>query len=123
MDAEPLRGHYRTMAKNTIIQITDDLDGSKNAQEVSFSYQGTDYTIDLGKKNLAAFEQALKPYISAATKVPKRAARSSRSAKSRSTNQNVADVRDWAKSAGVEVSDRGRIPKAVLEQYEAAQGR
>ncbi|PVG82131.1 hypothetical protein DDE18_15765 [Nocardioides gansuensis] len=109
------------MAKTTITQITDDLDGSKDAQEVSFSYQGTDYTIDLGKKNMAAFEKALKPYISAATKVSKRAARSGRSAKPRTANQNLAAVRAWAKSAGLEVSDRGRIPKSVLAQYEAAQ--
>lgn len=122
MDALLLGRHYHVVAKTTITQITDDLDGSKDAEEVSFSYNGTDYTIDLGKKNLAALEKALKPYLAAATKVPKGSARTSRSAKSRSTNQNLAVVREWARSSGIDVSDRGRIPTAVLEQYKAAQG-
>ncbi|QIX26940.1 Lsr2 family protein [Nocardioides sp. JQ2195] len=109
------------MAKTTLIQITDDLDGSKHAQEISFAFQGTDYTIDLGKKNLAGLEKALKPYISAATKVPRSSNRTSRSTKPKATNQNLTAVRKWAASNGLEISDRGRIPKAVLEQYSAAQ--
>jgi hypothetical protein len=50
-----------------MIEITDDLDGSKDAEEVSFSFRGTDDTIALGKKNLAAFEKALRPYLKAGT--------------------------------------------------------
>jgi hypothetical protein len=29
-------------------------------------------------------------------------------------------VRAWAKSQGIQVSERGRIPASVVEQYEAA---
>jgi hypothetical protein len=32
-------------------------------------------------------------------------------------------MRDWAKGKGIEVSDRGRIPASVIEQYEAEAGR
>lgn len=53
-----------TMAKTVI--TTDDLDGSSNAQEVTFSYQGRSYSIDPGRKNQAAFDKALKPYVDAA---------------------------------------------------------
>jgi len=35
-------------------------------------------------------------------------------------NQNLAAVRERAKSAGINVSDGGRFPKTVLDQYEAA---
>lgn len=111
------------MAKTTITQITDDLDGSKGADEISFSLRGSHYTIDLGKKNLAALEKALQPYIEAATKAPRAAARTRRPSKPGSSGQDLAAVRDWARSAGLEVSSRGRIPKNVLEQYEAARGR
>lgn len=121
MDVEPPRQSSSRHGKDHYTQITDDLDGSKDAEEVSFSYQGIDYSIDLGKKNIAAFEKALKPYITAATRVPKGAARSGRSPKPRSANRNLSAVRAWAKSAGLQVSDRGRIPKSVLEQYEASQ--
>jgi len=30
------------------------------------------------------------------------------------------EIRTWAKEHGIEVSERGRIPAAVLEQYRAA---
>lgn len=112
--------HHCDMAKTTIVQVTDDLDGSKGAEEVSFSFQGTDYTIDLAKKNLSSLEKALKPYIEAATKVPKGPSRRRRSSKSAGAAPNLGAVREWARSAGIEVSSRGRIPQAVLDQYEAA---
>lgn len=55
------------MAKTTI--IIDDIDGTPEAQEVQFSYAGTAYTIDLAETNRAALEDALKPYIEAASQV------------------------------------------------------
>jgi hypothetical protein len=87
------------------VQITDDLDGSADAQEVTFSFQGSEYTIDLGEKNLAALEKALKPYIDAATKTTsgsKRSPRKSvaksagarRSARSTSAGQETQAIRD-----------------------------
>ena len=109
------------MAKTTITEITDDLDGSKNAEEVSFSFRGTDYTIDLGKKNVAALEKALKPYIEVASQVSKEPARKRRPTKTANTGgRDLTAIRKWAKDAGIEVSERGRIPQAVREQYDAA---
>lgn len=110
------------MAKQTTTTITDDIDGSKDATEVAFSYNGVDYTIDLGKKNAAAFEKALKPYIEAGTKVSRRssAPRRTRSASSTASRNDLAQVREWAKSQGIEVSERGRVSASVLEQYDAA---
>lgn len=117
------------MAKTTVVHVTDDLDGSKDATEIAFSYGGVDYTIDLSKKNAAAMEKALKPYLEAATKVSGRgrtggASRSGSSSKSNSrsssSRKNYAAIREWARGQGIEVSDRGRVPSAVVEQYEAA---
>ena len=108
----------------TII-TTDDLDGSPDAETISFSYAGTDYTIDLAKKNRTAFEKALKPYLDAATGVSSR--RSSRSSSSgsrssarRRSSVDTAAVRAWAQENGMEVSERGRISRGVLEAYHAA---
>jgi hypothetical protein len=113
------------MTRTTITQITDDIDGSKDAEEVAFSFLGTDYTIDLAKKNRAAFEKAMKPYIDAATRVSRRARPGSSPKKSSTTSSRGADlkaVRAWAIENGFEVSARGRIPKAVVEAYNNAQG-
>jgi hypothetical protein len=109
------------MAKTTITQITDDIDGSKDATEIAFSFNGVDYTIDLSKKNAAAMEKALKPYIDAATKTSRRASSTGgRNGRTRSKRNDLADIRAWARSQGIEVSERGRIPASVIEQYDAA---
>ena len=111
------------MAKQTTVTITDDLDGSANAKEVSFSLNGKTWAIDLSAKNRAALEKALKPYIAKATEQgrrggPGKAKRSSSRSKSRT---DLAAVRKWAKDNGQQVSDRGRISAEVQEAYDAAQ--
>ena len=110
------------MAKTTVTHITDDIDGSKDATEVTFSFNGTDYSIDLSKKNLGAFEKAIKPYVDAATKVTGRnsASRRTKTSPSAGTRRDLASIRAWAKQQGLQVSDRGRVSAAVVEQYDAA---
>ena len=38
----------------------------------------------------------------------------------RTNRQRSGDIRAWAKEHGLAVSERGRIPASVLEQYQAA---
>jgi hypothetical protein len=111
------------MAKQTTVTMTDDLDGSANAKEVSFSLNGKAWTIDLSPKNRAALEKALKPYISKATEQGRRPSRRSRATRAASrprSRTDLAAVRDWAKSNGYQVSDRGRISADIQEAYDAA---
>ena len=125
------------MARQLIEQVTDDLDGGKADQTVSFSWEGTTYEIDLSRKNAQAFEKALKPYLSAARKAGKSgggAGRrgggrgpsrpSSRSSAARtsssSSTRDLPAVREWAKENGYEVSERGRLSSKVLEAYDEA---
>ena len=107
------------MARTVVTQITDDLDGSKGADEVRFAFNGVDYAIDLSKKNRAALEKVLKPYIDAGTKVPARGRATRRSSAAASKGRrDLSEVRAWAKEQGIGLSDRGRVPAAVLEQYD-----
>ena len=53
------------MAKTVNVVITDDLDGSPDAQTVAFSFGGHSYEIDLGPKNLAKLQKSLQPFIDA----------------------------------------------------------
>ena len=99
--------------------ISDDLDGSGNASAVSFSYNGVDYSIDLSNKNKAAFDKVMKPYLAAASKVGGRRTRSRRSAASPGKRSDLNDVRAWAKSQGMKVSDRGRVSAEVLAAFDA----
>jgi hypothetical protein len=111
-----------SMAKTVV--TTDDIDGSPNAETVTFSFEGRNFEIDLSKKSRSALEKALKPYIDAARPVgSSRASRSgnSRGRGRRSSSVDLAAVRAWAAENGLAVSDRGRISASVLEQYQAAQ--
>lgn len=109
--------HNLAMAKNTIVEITDDIDGSKNAQEVTFSFQGVNYTVDLAKKNLTTFEKALQPYIDVATKVPGSRVATKRAGAAQ--RQDLAAIRAWAQENGIKIAPRGRISRDVMARYEA----
>src|SRR5260221_14183216 len=58
------------MSRSVSVIITDDLDGSENAETVSFGFRGVNYEVDLGKKNLAKLEKALAAFIEAGRKAP-----------------------------------------------------
>src|SRR3546814_17482906 len=56
-----------------IRQLIDDLDGKPIddgfGDRIEFSYQGTDYVIDLRATNAEKFDAAVKPFVEAAAKV------------------------------------------------------
>jgi len=106
------------MSKNVSVIVTDDLDGSDNAETVSFGFDGVTYEIDLAKKNRAKLEKALAPYIEAGRRVPRGGRRAG--GRSGGSSADRSEVRAWAKAAGLEVSDRGRVSAEVMRQYEAA---
>ena len=83
-----------------------------------FGLGGTHYEIDLSTKNADAFRKQLAPFIEHARRVGRgQRRRPGRTAPSR---ERSADIRAWAKDQGITVSDRGRIPASVAEQYDAA---
>ena len=65
--------------------------------------------------------KALKPYLDAATKISGRSTRSRRARDSRASGprKDLPAIREWARGQGIDVSDRGRIPAAVIAQYDA----
>ena len=105
------------MAKTTVVTITDDIDGSAGAETVVFSFAGQGYEIDLGSKNLGKFRKGLQPFIDSGRKVTRQGA--ARPARSRTTRNNSSAIRAWAAEQGLAVSERGRIPAAIVAKYEA----
>jgi hypothetical protein len=77
--------------------------------------------IDLSKKNAAAFHEQLAPFIEYARKVGR--AQSRRPGRTAASRQRSGDIRAWAKDHGIAVSERGRIPASVVDQYQAAAAR
>ena len=111
------------MAKRvvTTVELTDDLDGGKADRTLHFAFDGTNYEIDLSKKNATALEKVLKPYVESARKVrqPARRGRPAAAAR-RGGRTDLGQIREWARTNGHEISDRGRIPAAVVDAYNAA---
>jgi hypothetical protein len=99
--------------------MTDDLDGSDDAETISFGFGGVVYEIDLGQKNRAKLEKALAPFIEAGRRVPRGGRRR---AADRSSGASVVRgaIRAWAKSVGIKVPERGRISADIMRQYEEA---
>ena len=107
------------MAQKITVALEDDLDGGPADETVRFGLGGTDYEIDLSKKNANAFRRKIAPFIEHARRAGRGRRRPGRTVSSR---ERSADIRAWAKDQGITVSDRGRIPASVAEQYDAAQG-
>jgi len=115
------------MARQETVVITDDLDGTEGAVTYRFGFQGSDYEIDLSEKNAGKLQKALAPFLDAARKTGgatsvRRGGRrggASGGAAGRGGSDTAA-IREWARSNGVQVSERGRIPQTVRDQYAAA---
>jgi nucleoid-associated protein Lsr2 len=106
------------MAQKVTVALEDDLDGGPADETVRFRLGGTEYEIDLSKKNAAAFRRQLAPFIEHARRAGRGQRR--RAGRTASSRERSADIRAWAKDQGITVSDRGRISASVAEQYEAA---
>ena len=105
------------MAQKVNIVLVDDIDGSDATETVSFGLDGTSYEIDLNEKNAAALRDALAGFVGHARKVTNSRGRKSRTT---ATGPSARELRDWARSNGYEVSDRGRVPADVRDAFEAA---
>lgn len=108
------------MAQRTVVQLTDDIDGSEAAETISFAFEGVDYEIDLNETNAANFREMMASYMGAGRQIPG-AGRSSRRSSVRSSKRESHAIRAWAQENGHEVSARGRISRDVVEAYELAQ--
>jgi len=102
------------MAQRTQVIITDDLDGSQPAQSYRFSWQGSEYEVDLNDEHRDEFLRLLQPYIGAGRRLGgrRRGANSTRGA------TDAAGIREWARAKGHSVPDRGRIPAEVRAAYD-----
>lgn len=117
------------MAQKVIVELVDDLDGTPikdgKGGTVSFALGKKSYDIDLSDANLAKLEEALAPFVNAARPSPGATGTAARRGTSRSVRKvsgvDLAAVREWARANGHTVSERGRVPAAVLEAYAAAQ--
>jgi hypothetical protein len=107
------------MVRKTEVTLIDDLDGSKATETISFGLGNSRYSIDLSSKNAKKLRDTLTPYVAAArkTSTPQKPGRGRQPA---SSGPKTSAVREWAKTEGIQVSERGRISADVVVRFQEA---
>ncbi|RKN37673.1 histone-like nucleoid-structuring protein Lsr2 [Micromonospora endolithica] len=114
------------MAKQIIHRLVDDLDGGGADETVRFALDSVLYEIDLSSGNAEKLRDVFAPYITRGRKAGRggvvvggRAARGRVASTDRVQNKAI---RAWAKKVGRDISDRGRIPQEIVDEYHTTAG-
>lgn len=111
------------MARKTLVQMIDDVDGSVikegQGESIEFGIGGNQYRIDLNLKHANELHEQLAFWIEHAEKVSGRRTKKTSTAPVRG-KADLQDIRAWARDNGYDVSARGRISQDVQSAYEAA---
>lgn len=106
--------------KKTQVLLIDDLDETEAADTIEFAYKGVCYEIDLSAEHIAEMDEAFAKWVAAARRVTGRAGRGQRRSSARPTSvHDTSAIREWARTQGITVSDRGRISSEIIERYYA----
>src|SRR5713226_6267992 len=100
------------MARKITTTVVCDLphDGEVVSKEtVSFSFEGTAYEIDVCTAHAKELHDKFSAYTGHA-----------RRARTGPGRERSAEIRAWARQRGHKVSERGRIPATIIQEYEAA---
>lgn len=105
------------------VMITDDLDGSTPAEEVAFTWDGVNWSIDLSEKNRKKMADALKPFLDKAHPAQVAQARSAAPRRAAKAGDRV----DYSSPEYAGNPHRGRVTEAeaayVRENFDAVNKR
>lgn len=107
------------MAQRVNIVLEDDLDGTDADETVTFALDGVGYEIDLSSDNASKLRDALAPYVGHARRTSARRP-GGRPAVRAGGKRDLSEVREWARSKGHKVSDRGRISAEIQAAFDKA---
>jgi len=108
------------MAQKVQVLLVDDLDGGEASETVSFSLDGTAYEIDLSSDNAGKLRKDFAQYIDHARRGGVGGGGRRRRARTGPGRERSAEIRQWARQRGHKVSERGRIPATIINEYEAS---
>ena len=112
------------MAQKVAVHLVDDIDGSEAESTVEFGLDGVAYAIDLSAGHAAELREALEPFVAQSRRTGGRKRRGTKAGKPAAPAVTDRDrnqaIREWAREQGFEVSERGRIPAHIVEEYDQA---
>lgn len=118
------------MAQRVQVLLVCDVHDDETAatETVEFALDGSSYEIDLCEQHASDLRDRLAGYVGVARRSGGRGALSPgraaarRGRRSRGGSSEAAQIREWARSQGLPVPERGRIPAELAEKYAAANG-
>ena len=115
------------MAQRVQVMLVCDLHGDETpaSETIDFALDGATYELDLCDQHAGEMRDRLATYVAAARRGGGRGTSSSsrgarRSRRGRGGSGEAAQIRQWARSQGLAVPERGRIPAELAEKYAAA---
>jgi hypothetical protein len=125
--SDPLSGQPAETRRTVADVVIDEGPSEVQQQTVTFGLDGQIYEIDLDADHAGELRSTLQRYIDAGRRTGEQRTTPAttdraRPRRSAGTTQRTdpAAVRAWARAHGHLISDRGRIPTAVLQAYESA---
>ena len=109
------------MVQKTVVTVVCDLphDGEIEGNEtVSLSVDSTGYEIDVCSAHAKELHDIFSGYIEHARRVSGGTARR-RKTRTGPGRERSSEIRQWARERGEKVSERGRIPASIIQEYEA----
>jgi hypothetical protein len=111
------------MAQRVRTILISDLSGDEvedDGESIAFSYKGVDYTIDLTAKEAAGFDKAIAMYVEHARKGGRSRSPRSASGSAQGHAERIGNMKRWAAEQGLDYPRRGRLPKSLVDAYDAA---
>lgn len=105
-----------------VILVCDLHEGETPGTEtIAFSLDGSPYEIDVCSTHGHELRNAFAPYVGAARRVGGRSRPAGGRRRRRSSGSGeAAQIREWARSQGLAVPERGRVPAELADKYAAA---
>ena len=111
------------MAQKTVVTVVCDLphDGEiEGTETVSFAFDGTGYEIDVCAKHAKDLREKFGTYVEHSRRAAGGTGGRRRRSRSGPGRERSSEIRAWAKQHGHKVSERGRIPATIIQEYETA---
>lgn len=111
--------------KVQVLLVCDICDGGKPGSEtIGFGVDGSQYEIDLCDKHAKNLRDSVAQFVGAARRATtgRSGGRGGRRSTSGGDRQRTQEIRAWARTKGIKVSERGRLSSDIVAKYEAAHG-
>jgi hypothetical protein len=110
------------VAQKTVVELVDDIDGGEADETVAFALDGVEFLIDLSTDNATRLRETLAEYVGHARRISGRKQQGAASTRSSNGKPDTQAVREWARSQGETVAERGRISQDLVLRFQDAHG-